>query len=424
MLDGQVVARACAFACVLALAALSSERADWEPLSLVLALGAVMIVADILVVRTRAIRQSSGMLVLGTVMALLGPAPAVAIAVTAGVIESRLNREPLAIAMTNLVTVTVLGLAGGMLFELGGALFSLDRDDPAYGLLVPPVYVTVLLLNLAMVISNHPSLAFAERLQVVRTSVVPGIPLALANGLIATVAVTAWAYAGLAAAAALLVVLGITVPLTRTLADALRAVDDRDRLLSEVLSAESRERTRLAESLHDGPMQRLIAMRQDMAEGREQDAADLDRAIAETRSIISAYHPATVRELGFESALRAAVAPFPAADSVRLSIRSDVDDRVWIDGVLLPVAQELVVNALKHAAPTAIDVAVTRVNGSVVLQVDDDGVGIDTAVAARAVQAGHVGLAMVRRRVEDARGRLEIAPGPDGGTSSRVILPA
>jgi two-component system NarL family sensor kinase len=92
--------------------------------------------------------------------------------------------------------------------------------------------------------------------------------------------------------------------------------------------------------------------------------------------------------------------------------------------VLLPVAQELVVNALKHAAPTAIDVAVTRVNGSVVLQVDDDGVGIDTAVAARAVQAGHVGLAMVRRRVEDARGRLEIAPRPDGGTSSRVILPA
>jgi two-component system NarL family sensor kinase len=206
------------------------------------------------------------------------------------------------------------------------------------------------------------------------------------------------------------------------LATALRAIDDRDRLLSEVLSAESRERARLAESLHDGPMQRLIAMRQDVAEGRARQA-DLDRAIAETRSIISAYHPATVRELGFESALRAAVAPFPAGSGVRLSVVSEVDDVVLADGLLLPVAQELVVNAVKHAGPRAIDVAVTRLNGSVVLTVEDDGVGIDTAAVGRAVAAGHVGLAMVRRRVEDARGQREIAALPDGGTRSRVILP-
>ena len=58
------------------------------------------------------------------------------------------------------------------------------------------------------------------------------------------------------------------------------------------------------------------------------------------------------------------------------------------------------------------------------LEVNDDGVGIDTPQAGRAVQAGHLGLAMVRRRVEDAGGSLEIATRADGGTRSRVILPA
>jgi signal transduction histidine kinase len=54
--------------------------------------------------------------------------------------------------------------------------------------------------------------------------------------------------------------------------------------------------------------------------------------------------------------------------------------------------------------------------------VSDDGVGID-ASSDRAVQAGHVGLALVRRRVEDAGGSFEISTRADGGTLSRAVLP-
>jgi signal transduction histidine kinase len=79
---------------------------------------------------------------------------------------------------------------------------------------------------------------------------------------------------------------------------------------------------------------------------------------------------------------------------------------------------------VKHADPSAVSVVVTQMHESVVMEVDDDGVGIDVVEAGRAVQAGHVGLAMVRRRVEDAGGRLEIATRPDGGTRSRVVMPA
>ena len=88
------------------------------------------------------------------------------------------------------------------------------------------------------------------------------------------------------------------------------------------------------------------------------------------------------------------------------------------------MAQELVVNAVKHAQPTEIRVVVEADGGQLVLEVDDDGVGIDEVASRRAVQAGHIGLAMVRRRVEDVGGTLEIATRADGGTHSRVALPA
>ena len=127
-----------------------------------------------------------------------------------------------------------------------------------------------------------------------------------------------------------------------------------------------------------------------------------------------------MRELGFEVSLRTAIAPFPAARDIALTVESAVDDRELAATMLQPVAQELVVNAVKHADPTAIHVVVSADGGTLVLEVNDDGVGIDGERAGRAVQAGHVGLAMVRRRVEDAGGRFEIATRRDGGTRSLV----
>ena len=139
-------------------------------------------------------------------------------------------------------------------------------------------------------------------------------------------------------------------------------------------------------------------------------AAGLDAAIAETRAVISAFHPATVREIGFAAALRAAVSPFPAAQSIDLTIAHEVDDRYLAGTLLLPIAQELVVNAVKHASPSTIDVSVRIDDGQFMLEVSDDGVGIDTSDAGRAIQAGHLGLAMVRRRVEDTGGYLTSRP--------------
>jgi len=376
-----------------------------------------------------------GLMVQSTTMALLGPAPGLAIGVIAAVAESRVNRVRVPNAVSNILIVAVLGLLGGVLFEWLGDRFGLDRDSASYALLVLPVYAVLMAMNVVLLIGLHPDLPRGERAHLLTESVLPALPLQLVNALLATAAVFGWAHVGLAVPAGLLVVLLITIPLARLLGDALvsdeRAAEvaslasDRDRLLAEVMSAEARERTRLAESLHDGPMQRLMALRQDVGDGtsRDQLAAHLDRTISDTRAIISAFHPARVRELGFEASLRIAVEPFPAAASVALTVDTTVDDHALAQSLAMPVARELVVNAVKHADPSRIDVTVRNEGAQLVLEISDDGIGIDRAEADRAVHAGHVGLAMVRRRVEDAGGRLEIATRPDGGTYSRVVLP-
>lgn len=437
-----VALRAVVVAVVIAVTVVVSDPSDWQPVTLVVALAAAQVAAEAATVTTRRIRISAGLLVQTTIMAVLGPGPAVAAAFVATVVDWRINRVPRLATMNNLAMFSILGLVGGLLFDAAQVWFGLEPQDAAYALLALPVYVALSTLNLFLVVAD-PRLLPGKRLRIIRESALPSVPLEFLNGLLTCVAVFVCANARIGAGVALVMVLAVTIPLARTVADAIKRGDDltalrqvsderaaevsrlaldRDRLLTEVLQAEQRERGRLAGSLHDGPMQRLMAMRQDSAPDTAH-RRELDETIAETRAIISAFHPATVREMGFEASLRAAIAPFPAARSVRLTVRTAVDDRALGASLLLPITQELVVNAVKHADPSEVAVVVREDGEGIVLEVDDDGVGIDTVQAGRAVQAGHVGLAMVRRRVEDAGGRLDIATRPDGGTHSRIVMP-
>jgi signal transduction histidine kinase len=444
---GLLVSRLGTLALVIAITVAVNEPEDWQPVELVVALAVLYAIADSVVVWARRVRLTAGMTVQMTAAALLGPGPAVAMSLVSNLIDSTANRLPLGGALTNIAMIPALGLVGGILFEVGGSLFGLDRDMPAYAALVPPIYMAAFVLNVIAFAAFNPSLARRERRRILPESAVPMIPWELLNCVLTATVVLAWALSGLGAVAGLLVALVVSLPLLRSLGAALKTSDDlvalrevsderaaeverlssdRDRLLSELLQAEGRERARLAESLHDGPLQRLVALRQDAADSAPfpPDAItdQLDAAIAEARAIISAFHPAAVRELGFEASLRAAIAPFPAARKVDLTVRGSADEELLADTPLVAVAQELVVNAVKHARPSVIDVDLALSDEGIVLEVSDDGVGID-AGSSRAVQAGHVGLALVRRRVEDAGGAFEIATRADGGTRSRAVLP-
>ncbi|MED7948926.1 sensor histidine kinase [Kitasatospora sp. NPDC058201] len=86
---------------------------------------------------------------------------------------------------------------------------------------------------------------------------------------------------------------------------------------------------------------------------------------------------------------------------------------------LLRHAQEALSNVRKHAAAGRVEVVLATDAGGVRLEVHDDGGGF----AADTATAGH-GLPLMRRRLRQAGGELEVDSAPGEGTSLRIRVPA
>jgi signal transduction histidine kinase len=304
--------------------AASSTSSQWEPVLDVLAFVAVMVVTDLLPFKTHTARVSGGLTVLVAIMALFGPGPAVLAGILSMVADRVVHRTPGRVVLSNVAAFAVLGVVGGLAFELVRTAFDLDPAGLAYAAVVAGGFVVMSILNFVLVLTLLSPMrrAFSARSAFVE-SYLPLLPWQLTSALIAGATVLAYGSVGLASLALLVLVLAITGPLLRSAVMALqvatlqrvsderaaevaRLASDRARLLDEVLHTSDRERERLAESLHDGPLQRLAALRQDLEEEPDPRLdgarAALEAAVAETRAVMAAFHPATSTELGFEAA--------------------------------------------------------------------------------------------------------------------------
>jgi signal transduction histidine kinase len=307
----------------LLLTAASSTTSQWEPLVDVLAFVVLMVVTDLLPFKTHTVRVSGGLTVLVAIMALFGPAPAVLAGCLSMLADPLVHRTPARVAIANIASFAVLGLVGGLAFDAVQTAFDLDPAGPAYAGAVAIGFVVLSIFNFVLVLTllSPTRRGFSARTAFAE-SYLPLLPWQMTSALIAGATVLAYSSLGLVTVALLAAVLAITGPLLRSAVMALqvatlqavsderaaevaRLASDRARLLDEVLHTSDRERERLAESLHDGPLQRLVALRQDLDE--EPDSrldgarAALDEAVAETRAVMAAFHPASSTELGFEA---------------------------------------------------------------------------------------------------------------------------
>ncbi|WYY14605.1 ATP-binding protein [Gordonia terrae] len=216
---------------------------------------------------------------------------------------------------------------------------------------------------------------------------------------------------------------------------------ERARLLDATMEIEERERRDLADNLHDGALQYVLAARQELATLRDSaDPVTLDRvdgalrdAAQLLRSTLSELHPAVLEQAGLSVALTdltssmgsRAGAPAVAVDTVGWP----PELRTSADSLLFATARELLTNVIKHAAATTVEVTAEFDEGRARLVVLDDGVGLpsDIAVAElmRRRQAnGHIGLASRRIRIEGSGGMLSLSNHPGGGTVAIVEVPA
>jgi signal transduction histidine kinase len=88
---------------------------------------------------------------------------------------------------------------------------------------------------------------------------------------------------------------------------------------------------------------------------------------------------------------------------------------------LLRIVREAVTNALKHGAPTRVDVRLCASASGHILEVTDDGKGFD--VSARSALEGHFGLRGMTERARRIGATLVIDGGIGRGTTVRLVVP-
>jgi signal transduction histidine kinase len=209
-----------------------------------------------------------------------------------------------------------------------------------------------------------------------------------------------------------------------------RSVEER-RLRTAVEAAEA-ERTRWARQLHDEPLQGLGALRLLLVGARrsrdpERLAAAVDAAVESLESEIDALRglvrelrPAALDELGLGPALEglaersASRAGVTVEADVRLGERRLASE---LEIAAYRIAQEALDNALRHAAATTVTVSVHAEDGTVQVEVCDDGHGFDSDAPA----AGF-GLRGMRERVELLGGELDVESSA-AGTRVTALLP-
>jgi signal transduction histidine kinase len=196
-----------------------------------------------------------------------------------------------------------------------------------------------------------------------------------------------------------------------------------DRSRVATIDATEQELRRIERDLHDGAQQRLVALamdlgiaRQRLADGAasEQVAGIVDQAheeakqaIVELRELVRGIHPAVLTDRGLDAALSALAARSP----VPVDVVVDLARRPLpaIETTAYYVAAEALTNVAKHARASRATVRIRELDGTIVVEVGDDGIG-----GARITDGG--GLAGLRDRVVGVEGRLRVASPPGGPT--------
>ena len=221
----------------------------------------------------------------------------------------------------------------------------------------------------------------------------------------------------------------------------LRTAETASRLQARDLSRhtmreEAEVRRRLAQSLHDGPVQDLIGLDMILSTlGRELDGDGQSRA----RELLSDAREVTARNVqalrdemvdlgpyGFQDVTLAAAIEGSVPVWAR---RYDLDMRLDLDSELMPpkvagelfrISQEAVINAGRHAGASTVWVTLRREDHGVELRVADDGKGFELT----GQRPGHLGLESMRERAALLDGQLDIQSSAEGTVvTARAPLP-
>ncbi len=214
---------------------------------------------------------------------------------------------------------------------------------------------------------------------------------------------------------------------------------DLQRLSAQLITVQEAERRTIARELHDEVGQALTAIKVELSiagrgiEGAGASPSLLDNArgiteaaLHSVRDLSRLLHPGLLDDLGLCAAVEAHIRDFRKrhATSVEL-LHDDMEERLPqpIEAAAYRIIQEALTNVARHSGATTCRVYLQRLVQSVLITIEDNGVGFDVdALAAQSTRAG-LGLVGIRERVAQVRGHVRIESRRGVGTRLTIELP-
>jgi signal transduction histidine kinase len=214
---------------------------------------------------------------------------------------------------------------------------------------------------------------------------------------------------------------------------------DLQRLSSRLVTAQEEERRAIARELHDEVGQALTAIKVELAVAQHtietaggpphvlEDARSItDGALHTVRDLSHLLHPSLLDDLGLAAAIEWYVKGFGKRHGIRVDLLIDrMHERLAPETEVAAyrIAQEALTNVAKHARATLCRVYLQRLPNTLLLTVEDDGVGFDLHGTGGA-HGYRLGLIGIRERTSQLDGTLRLESTPGKGTRVTVELPA
>jgi signal transduction histidine kinase len=212
-------------------------------------------------------------------------------------------------------------------------------------------------------------------------------------------------------------------------------------LSARLVDAQEAERTRIARELHDSIGASLSALkfrvehwfdrqfRDDWAGCPSPDriVESIQQLIEEVRRISQNLHPSILDDLGLATAIRSFCRQTQQTHpglTIDADISPDLDampERLEL--VVYRVVQECVTNAARHGEANRVFIRMAEEGGSLLLDIEDDGIGFDVKAAVEGAAESGMGLHNIRERTEIFGGRFFIESTVGAGTGVRCRWP-
>jgi signal transduction histidine kinase len=211
-------------------------------------------------------------------------------------------------------------------------------------------------------------------------------------------------------------------------------------LSARLITAQEEERRSIARELHDEVGQVLTTIKVELAvaeraiEAGGGDARLLhdvrsitEGALSTVRDLSHLLHPALLDDLGLPAAIEWYLKGFGKRYDLRAEVlHDDLGERLppEVEASAYRIAQEALTNVAKHARATACRVYLQRLTNTVLMTVEDNGVGFDPAAVDRAGARAGLGLISIRERASQLQGTVRLESTPGKGTRLTIELPA